>query len=461
MMKMESKSASAEEGAALLVTFCNVFPLGFGLAEFSVKQGLFKWHEINTAERIGGATGAVCFRNMLVVLVQHCNSLRSSLAFLSREYELLKIAPLTLVSDGHSLIVHQEGLLIADTGHDRLVYAAVDGSLNVVEEVFWAITREDGVPRHLNSVARWKDGIYVSLFGPKPCTEAGWHDCRAGKVVNTSSAQVVAQNLYHPHSLAVHGEYLYWLESGTGAIYQAESPCQCRVIGNAGGYARGILVTDDLIFVGISAARRRAKGVGTLRIDASSDPHKPSGIVCIDRSNGALKNIDVSLAGAEIYDILPSFKPDGVFSPVAAVRERFLALETAYGRLRSELGERAVWAQKQEVELKKAQEAYAQLRTEFEERTAWAQKQGVELKKAQEAYAKLRTEFEERTAWAQKQGVELKKAQEAYAKLRSEFEERTAWAQKQEVELKKTQEAYAKLRSEFEERTARQAKVPA
>jgi hypothetical protein len=191
---------------------------------------------------------------------------------------------------------------------------------------------------HLNSVADWNGELYVTMFGTKD--GATNRDRRNGCAVRVADGEVIADGLYHPHSLFPLGDSLLVVESQARAVR--------RIAGGSsaawsieGGYPRGVVATGpETIWVGVSSLRRESSSLGTQNvIDSSSPLDFRTRLVELDIASGAVgRTVDLTDLGAEIFDVraLPAgaaFMP----SPEHGLSERIEALETSYREMRASL----------------------------------------------------------------------------------------------------------------------------
>jgi len=239
-------------------------------------------------------------------------------------------------------ILHRPGeraVYVTSAHNDTLFRYGLDESgTRVVSttEVYCADPRHRGGDLyHLNSVVEWNDDLYVTMFGTKD--GATNRDRRNGRVVRVPDGEVIAEGLYHPHSLFALGDSMLVVESQARAVRRiAGGPSAAWSI--SGGYPRGIVATGpQSIWVGVSSLRRESSSLGTQNvIDSSSPLDFRTRLVEIDLASGELgRTIDLTDLAAEIFDIraLPAgaaFVP----SPERGLSERIDALETSYRELR-------------------------------------------------------------------------------------------------------------------------------
>jgi hypothetical protein len=241
----------------------------------------------------------------------------------------------------HSILhrPHERAVYVTSAHNDTLFRYELDGSGTVVvaaDEIYCADPRRRGEDRyHLNSVAEWNGEFYVTMFGTKD--GATNRDRRNGCVVRVSDREVIAEGLYHPHSLYTLGDTLLVVESQARAVRRIAGGATATW-SIAGGYPRGIIATGpNTIWVGVSSLRRESSSLGTPNvIDSSSPLDFRTRLVEIDLASGELgRTVDLTDLGAEIFEVRPL--PAGaafVPSPGQGLSERIEALETSYRDMR-------------------------------------------------------------------------------------------------------------------------------
>ena len=196
----------------LLISFCNVFPKGLALGIYDYDKEEFGWidfHKIN--ENVMGSNGISSYNEKYYVVTQlQVGGVSGLVAFNKQDLQILDIHRLKESNDAHSLIAHDNGFLIADTGKNRLVKITLtnrDTEINETE--FWSYNNDGKDTVHLNSMAKLGNEIFVTIFGTKP--QEGWKKAKFGKIINITTNQTVFENLHHPHSITVIDEKLLLL----------------------------------------------------------------------------------------------------------------------------------------------------------------------------------------------------------------------------------------------------------
>jgi hypothetical protein len=237
----------------------------------------------------------------------------------------------------HSILYRPDdhALYVVSAHNDTLFrYRLDDGATTVVsgEEIYCADPERRGQDRyHLNSVTEWRGALYVTMFGP---ANGPTHlHRRRGRVVRVDDGETVASDLYHPHSLYVHDDDLFVVESQARTLRRigGREPCAWAI---AGGYPRGIVAADETrLWIGVSALRRESNSLGTPNVITSEDPSDfMTRLVEIDLTTGATgREIDLSLFAAEVFELRALPVPDRfVADPEHGLPRRIESLEETF-----------------------------------------------------------------------------------------------------------------------------------
>jgi hypothetical protein len=318
----------------LLVSFCNVFPPGLALGLYDFVTGAFQWLDLSpSGDDLRGVTGLTYHDGRYWCLAQIYRP-GFGLVSLDDQFQVAATYDLGRLREAHSLTPFNGGLLIAETGRNRLVWVETPcpGQAPRVEE-YWRHNDQNSDVVHLNAVAVHAGEVYVSLFGERP--EEGWRLSRKGQIVNVTRNQVVYDDLAQPHSLLARGGDLLWLESATGQVHRVAPSGAHDVLARLDGFVRGLAATDDSLYVAASMARRRSRSMGTANAPATKAADKHSWLYRLDRAGTLQESRKLSSIGAEIYDVLvvPSVNQlavDGVIDPVV---QRIWQCEDEFTRL--------------------------------------------------------------------------------------------------------------------------------
>ena len=140
---------------------------------------------------------------------------------------------------------------------------------------------------HLSGLAVAGDRVaYVTALGESDRAE-GWRRGRAGGgcVIDVDGGRVVAGGLSLPHSPRWHGDRLWLLESGAGALLAIDAETGEReTIAAVPGFARGLALAGRLAFVGVSQLRQGAEHAALPLAERLDEPL--SGVWAIDTERG-------------------------------------------------------------------------------------------------------------------------------------------------------------------------------
>jgi len=245
--------------------------------------------------------------------------------------------------DLHSMLYRadERAVYVTSTFNDTLYRYTLDETGRRVvgaEAAFCADPSRRGLDLyHLNSVAEWEDDLYVSMFGT---TDGDSHlGRRNGRVVRVRDGVTILDGLYHPHTLFVHGDDLFVVESQAKTVRRVGGgdPITLTL---PDGYPRGVAVdTGSTVWIGLSALRRESKSRATANVITDDSPldHRTR-LVQLDLTTGAIgRTIDLTPLAREIYDVFPlpdgsAFVPDldrGLVQRVEALEESFRAVNAS------------------------------------------------------------------------------------------------------------------------------------
>lgn len=183
-------------------------------------------------------------------------------------------------ADCHDIGWDGEHLVVVSTATNEVLWCTLSGT--VVRR--WC---PDPAPDswHLSGLSLM-GGTVVSAFG-RYGTERGWAgdtDYRdaAGLLLDVDAGEEIVSGLRAPHS-PVWADGWWWCESRTGTVRGPAGPV------TVGGWTRGLAVTDDLVFVGVSPFH---------------DDGGRSRVVVLDRAT-LEKAGEVTVGDADIFAVLP------------------------------------------------------------------------------------------------------------------------------------------------------------
>ena len=247
-----------------------------------------------------GMTGLAHYSGGLLAVMQ---TQPVRLVHFSRQYRVENVWMLSLARDVHSLAVRDNKVFLASTGNDSVLeFEPASG-----ERVLWRLTSGEKDTIHLNSILWHAGNLFATAFGKKKGEQ--WSSADAGYLINLTTGRTVVSPLYHPHSAVGTGEGIYYCESSRMTIGREDG----RKLAIGLGYIRGLVITDDYLYVGTSKGRTQSHSTGKV-IDNSADPGLLAGrcgVLVYRRDNEKLEECELveqaSLEdyGEEIYDLLP------------------------------------------------------------------------------------------------------------------------------------------------------------
>jgi Domain of unknown function (DUF4915) len=190
--------------------------------------------------------------------------------------------------DIHDVLVDQNLIYLAATQSNEVI--CVDSNYNRVNS--WRLPGEED-SSHLNSVAIYRGELIASIFGSfTKHREYKEGTLGLGKIINVRTGEVLIDGLSQPHSLTVKDDLLYFCSSEEKKLYVYDGK---RIINTVllPGYARGVAVGDNYIYVGISLSRN---------IETNLHELSSGAISIIDKK--LMKYIGVkTIPFREVYDI--------------------------------------------------------------------------------------------------------------------------------------------------------------
>ncbi|HLY17765.1 MAG TPA: DUF4915 domain-containing protein [Bryobacteraceae bacterium] len=154
------------------------------------------------------------------------------------------------LGDAHQVAWDGEHFVVVSTATNRLVWVSPAGECKE-----WKAPGE-GDAWHLNGLFLFDNDIFVSAFG-RFFTDRAWDKCRnshCGIVFRLSTGADVLSRLNCPHHARyMDGAWVVCNSSDHDLLQIRDGMVQRRVC--LGGWTRGIAVSDDFLFVGVSAPR--------------------------------------------------------------------------------------------------------------------------------------------------------------------------------------------------------------
>jgi len=184
---------------------------------------------------------------------------------------------------------------------DGLLMAVSTGTNEIVQldEATGLLTRYqppgEGDAWHLNSVCSYRGELICSAFGDFP-SHRSWKVRTKGRgcIVSVSTGEILQDGLSMPHSLHAVDDNLYLCNSEEHELLRIAATGE-RSGWQIEGYARGLAVNDEYIFVGESSSRHL---MGERRT-----PKSPLGRIIVFDRRTMEQVTEIPLPFSEVYDL--------------------------------------------------------------------------------------------------------------------------------------------------------------
>jgi hypothetical protein len=222
-------------------------------------------------------------------------------------YRIVTKKELDEVELGHSIVINGDDLYVVSTGTDKVLQYRFDKKrkkLIFAKEIWSPLeSKGDADTHHINSICFHGHDLCVSAFGKKDGEK--WNSATHGYVYNISANRRVLDKIYHPHSVNIVNDDIYYCESTTKSIKKNGD----TIIKIDRGYVRGLSVFENYVIFGTSSGRKTSKSTGL--VNNPRDPGQRVGdcriLVYKKDSSNDYKFIDQVILYpqlTEIYDIL-------------------------------------------------------------------------------------------------------------------------------------------------------------
>lgn len=234
----------------------------------------------------GTSSTGICFGETKLVWAQQDKDGRYLIEIKEGSAKSVEVALHPL--DIHDVLIDQNLMYLAATHNNEVI--CVDSNYNYINS--WRLPGEDD-SSHLNSIAIYQGELIASIFGSfTKHREYKDGTLGLGKIINVRSGKVLIDGLSQPHSLTVKDDLLYFCSSQEKKLYVYDGE---RIVNTVllPGYARGVAVGENYIYVGISLSRN---------IESNLHELPTGGVSIIDKN--LMKYIGVkAIPFREVYDI--------------------------------------------------------------------------------------------------------------------------------------------------------------
>lgn len=190
----------------------------------------------------------ICFGKSALVWALQDNGGRFLVEAKNGLARLVEISPSPL--DIHDVLIEEDRIYLAATQNNEVI--CLDRNYNLIEN--WRLPGEED-SAHLNSIAIYQGRLIASVFGSFTRNRE-YKDGTSGlgKIFDVRTGETLIDGLSQPHSLTVVDDFLYFCSSQEKKLHVYDGE---RIINTVllPGYARGIAVGENCIYVGISLSR--------------------------------------------------------------------------------------------------------------------------------------------------------------------------------------------------------------
>jgi Domain of unknown function (DUF4915) len=239
--------------------------------------------------------------------------------------------------DIHDVLVHENLIYFVATQTNAVV--CLNSDFKIVDS--WQLSGEED-SSHINSVAVYKGRLIASAFGNFKLHREYKNGTQGlGRVFDVRTGETLIEGLSQPHSLTVENNYLYLCssEENTLHIYEDQTLIKSVLIP---GYARGVAVGEDYIYVGISLSRNVNSDISKLTSGA---------IAVIDKKSMIIVGLNM-LPFREVYDIRIVNQHSNIFSIFQTTQLEIKALKLNLESSKSEIEDLSKAVQDREQILK-------------------------------------------------------------------------------------------------------------
>lgn len=219
-----------------------------------------------------GFTGVAQNENFIFALYQ---SQPNGIVIIDKKTsDVLAKSDLAEVIDGHSIVLKDNNLYVVSTGNDSVIKYNYDQKNLKFDkpEILWKPNDSEGRndTHHLNSLYSNKDKLFISGFGLKKGER--WSSAKNGYIFEIVGQRKEIVNIFHPHSVFVYENEIYYTESSTRSIKRNNK----TLIKLDQGYTRGLHVEMNLVIIGLSSGRKNSKSTGIINNNADPGLSEPS-----------------------------------------------------------------------------------------------------------------------------------------------------------------------------------------
>ena len=219
----------------------------------------------------------------------------------ARTLQVRSEVPLPGALDVHSLVAWGDGVAVASSGTDEVLWYRYDGTGFSDRTVLWAAGASGRDTVHVNGLTAHGGALICCGFGARSSMTDLWSESQGGFVYDVVNERVLLDGLGHPHSVAYFGDELFLCESAHKRFRSLGRP-----IAELDGYTRGVAPVDSArVVVGTSRGRIRSRS-SRLLLNPADDGIGAGdcALHVVDLEGNVHQSVSLADYGHEIYDVL-------------------------------------------------------------------------------------------------------------------------------------------------------------
>lgn len=239
-----------------LASFVNQqFTPSFKLGVLDNELKLLGFLMLDSINESSGITGLCSVNETIYACVQG-----KGILVLNKNLEQVQHYESELIKDPHSIIYDKGSLKVVSTGTNKIIQLTTNTNGIITNaKGFWQFPGLKGYDYdfvHLNSIASFKNDLYISYFGEREFGSK-WESNNKGGVIRIKDNSIVTEKLNNPHTLFVNNENLFVCNSGEGTICDIDK----KIHFSSEGYVRGVCMDleNSEIKVCINSRRQISK----------------------------------------------------------------------------------------------------------------------------------------------------------------------------------------------------------
>lgn len=279
-----------------------------------------------------GATGICVLKSCIFIAFQNGN-----IGKVNQDLTLNSIFKSNLIKDPHSIISRRNKLYVSSTGTNSVIQLTLDDRNDIIaESIYWKypnLSDYDYDYVHLNSLAFFKNNLFVTTFGKRAKGES-WTTAVNGNIINTNGSKIVLDGLTNPHSLIKYKKTLAVCNSISSEIVSLDNEI---IVNEKKGYLRGLVYNQrkkELIYAVNARRNLKKSSLNEIRgrIGEHETKNKSSYLKIFTNDGKSNVVLDLRQYGKEVYDIqiipdtfsIATVLPDSNRQRIGQIEESFI-----------------------------------------------------------------------------------------------------------------------------------------